>query len=161
MKFKKSKKLCKSLKFFSLAETIESYSADKSTKVGAVALDKRLNVLCVGYNGFPRGVKDTPDKHERPLKYSVTSHAEENVVAQAAFMGVSLRGATLILTTLFPCSTCARLIIQSGIKRVISGKSKDDHKWNQEEQISRRMFLEAGLKVLYYDRKTGKILKLK
>ena len=157
----KQKKLNKVLKFFSLAEAIEGYSKDRSTQVGAVALDKRLNVLCVGYNGFPRKVKDTEPRHQRPLKYSVTAHAEENVIAQAAYTGTKLRGATLILTTLFPCTTCTRLIIQAGIKKVISGRSKSDPKWDAEERISREMFLEADVKVLYYDRTTGKKTKLK
>lgn len=157
----KQKKLNKLLKFFSLAQAVEEYSKDRSTKVGSIALDKRLNVLCVGYNGFPRKVKDIEERHTRPLKYSVTAHAEENLVAQAAYTGTKLRGATLLLTTLFPCTTCTRLIIQSGIKRVISGRSKDDPKWDAEEAISREMFLEAGIKVIYYDRITGKKTKLK
>lgn len=161
MKRNKIQKLQKVLKFLSLAEAVEKYSADKSTKVGAVALDKRLNVLCVGYNGFPRKVLDTPERHERPLKYKVTAHAEENLVAQAAFIGAKLRGATLLLTTLFPCTTCCRLIIQSGIVRVISSKSKSLEKWDEEEKISLEMFREAGIEVIYFDKETGELKEVK
>lgn len=154
------KRLEKSLKFFSLAEAAAQYSKDKSTKVGSVALDENHNLICIGYNGFPRRVKDIPERHERPMKYSVTCHAEENVVSQAAYMGASLRGATLLVTALFPCSTCTRLIIQSGIEMVITSRpqqlSFDGRKdWSEEEEISRGMFLDAGIPVIYYDKETN------
>lgn len=148
------KALEKSFKFFSLAETAAGYSEDKSTKVGAVAIDTNHNVICIGYNGFPRRVKDIPERHERPLKYSVTCHAEENVISQAAYVGASLKDATLLVTTLFPCSTCARLIIQSGIKRVITSKSKVLQKWEDEEKISRGMFEDAGIQIIHYEKET-------
>lgn len=141
----------KVLKFKSLAEAAALYSKDTSTKVGAVALDDDCNVLCVGYNGKPRGVLETIERSARPLKYKFTAHAEENLVAQAARIGTSLKGSTIIVTSLHPCTTCTRLMIQAGVKRIIANKSPEHAEpiWKEEEIYSKEMLDEAGVEVVY------------
>lgn len=147
----------KFLKFLPDAEAARGRSKDRSTKVGAVVLDDDFNIRISGYNGFPRGCNDDVDaRHARPIKYDWTSHAEENCVAQAARVGVSLKGCTILLTSLFPCTGCSRMIIQAGIKRIIAPTIKDAGSgegripWSEKERIAMEMLAEAGVEVLYY-----------
>lgn len=157
--------LTKFLKFLPDAQAARGRSKDRSTKVGAVVIDDDYNVRISGYNGMPRGVDDNVEaRHQRPLKYSWASHAEENCIAQAARIGVSLKGCTILLTSLFPCTTCSRLIIQSGIKRVIAPKfninSTSDAgrtDWDEVSRISSEMLAEAGVEVIYYEVKNDPI----
>ena len=141
----------KFLKFLPDAEAARGRSKDRSTKVGAVVIDDDFNVRISGYNGMPRGVDDDVDaRHERPLKYMWTAHAEENCVAQAARIGVSLKGCTILLTSLFPCTTCSRLIIQAGIKRVFAPQVCANTRWDEQAAIALEMLHEAGVEVEYY-----------
>ncbi len=105
-------------RFIALAEHISAWSKDPSTKVGCVVVGPDREIVTTGYNGFPRGVIDDPKRMERPAKYLWTSHAEENAVAHAARIGVSLKGCTAYVTHC-PCSRCARGLIQAGVKRVV------------------------------------------
>ena len=124
-------------------------SKDRSTKVGAVAVDDNF---CI-----KGGVNDNVEaRHERPLKYRWAVHAEMNVIAQAA--RPVLEGTTLILTSLHPCATCAGLIIQAGIKRVLTRKTEEIKRivegrqdWDEEAAIAMEMFNEAGVEVEYYE----------
>jgi dCMP deaminase len=72
-------------------------------------------------------------------------------VAQAARIGVSLRGCTILLTSLFPCTTCARLIIQAGIKRVVAPAQADNDRWDDQAKVALEMLAEAGVEVRYYE----------
>lgn len=139
------------LKFLPVVQAIAGLSKDPSTKVGAIALDDNRNIVSVGYNGFPRGVKDLPERYnDRPTKYKLISHAEQNLVAQAAFAGKSLAGTTVILSALYPCSSCAKSLIQAGVKRVISPNPEADPKWAEEAKWAQLMFEEAGVEVWHY-----------
>ena len=121
------------------------------TRVGAVVIDEDFNLRISGYNGMPRGIDDNvEDRHERPVKYLWMSHAEENCVAQAARVGVSLKGCTLLVTSLFPCTTCSRLIIQSGIVRVLAPQTPENARWDGEASVALEMLTEAGVEVQYY-----------
>ena len=141
----------KFLKYLPDAEAARSRSKDRSTCVGAVCIDDDFNLRISGYNGMARGVDDDVDaRHERPAKYLWTAHAEENCVAQAARVGVSLKGCTILLTSLFPCTTCSRLIIQSGIKRVLAPKVPENNRWDEQAAVALEMLTEAGVEVRYY-----------
>lgn len=131
-------------KFFPLVETVASMSKD-GTKVGAVIFGPRHEVWSIGYNGPPRGVSDGLDRFSKPHKYKFCAHAEENAIAQA---GRPLVGGTIVVSTLYPCSACARMIIQSGITQVVSlAGPTDSPKWAEEAEYSRIMFREAGVGV--------------
>ena len=141
----------KFLKFLPDAQAARGRSKDGSTKVGAVVIDDDFNVRVSGYNGMPRGVNDNIDaRHDRPIKYLYFSHAEENCIAQAARVGVSLKGCTLLVTSLFPCTTCSRLIIQSGIKRVLAPSKAENARWDDQAIVALEMLTEAGVEVVYY-----------
>jgi dCMP deaminase len=149
----------KYLKFLPDAEAARGRSKDRSTQVGAVVLDDDFNVRISGYNGMPRGINDEVEaRHQRPLKYDWTAHSEENCVAQAARVGVSLKGCTILLTSLFPCTGCSRMIIQAGIKRVLAPSTNidgtnpaDRMDWDEKALIAMEMLTEAGVEIVYYN----------
>ena len=91
-----------------------------STKVGAVLVNPENVAILTGYNGPPRGVKDKPERFERPVKYLYASHAEANLIAHAARHGIRTDGCTVYVTHQ-PCAACMRTLIQAGIKRVVFG----------------------------------------
>ena len=133
--------------FLNLAHDIAKWSKDKSTKVGAVIVeDKRI--ISVGYNGFPRGSNDDlEERHERPLKYKWSEHSERNAIYNAAANGHALTGTTLYCT-MFPCTDCARGIIQSGIIRVVSIEPDLELPiWGEHFKVSLEMFSECGVTV--------------
>lgn len=142
----------KALKFMAVAEAMMNMSKDPSTKVGAVAIDDDFNVLSVGYNGFPRGVNDSSERlNDRPTKYAITVHAEGNTIAQAARKGVSLKDSTVVVTSLFPCSSCAALMIQAGVKRIITSKV-DNERWNKSSELAEGILEEAGVEVVVVEK---------
>lgn len=121
------------------------HAATKSkdgTKVGAVLVRDRT-VLCAGFNGPPRGVKDTADRFIRPRKYLFAAHAETNALATALRNGMSAEGCALYVTHM-PCANCAKLIIQSGVKHVVYGDGATSMP-AEEFEAAKEMFQEAGV----------------
>ena len=101
--------------------------------VGAVIVkDKRI--LSTGYNGAPSGIRHCAEVGCLREALNVQSgmrhelcrgiHAEQNAIIQAAYHGVSVKGASLYCTTQ-PCSICAKMIINAGLNRIIC--STADH----------------------------------
>ncbi|MBE6517702.1 MAG: cytidine deaminase [Thermoplasmata archaeon] len=113
--------------FMDMAKLVSTRSTCTRRHVGAVIVkDKR--VLSTGYNGSPKGTKhceelgcireqmNIPSGTRHELCRGV--HAEQNAVTQAAYFGVSVNGAT-IYTTTYPCSMCAKILINAGIKEIV------------------------------------------
>lgn len=120
-------------------------SRDPSTKVGAHIVRPNQGLASFGYNGFPRGVHDLERRYaDRELKYAMTVHAEVNAILNA---GGIVEGCTLYVSPLFPCSTCAGIIIQAGISRVVYAMPEARKDWEKSFDISRTMFAEARVKV--------------
>jgi len=140
------------LRFVNLASHIATWSKDLSTHVGCVVAGPDHEIISTGYNGIPRGVKDRPSRMERPAKYLWTSHAEENAIAHAARIGVSVRGATAYVTH-HPCCRCARALIQAGISRIVYPVSASGTVGiaSEEFQIAADMFGEAGISIVLLD----------
>lgn len=114
--------------FMMLAKLAASRSTCLSRPTGAVVVKDR-QVVTTGYNGSLPGQAHCMDegtcfrrslKWPEALKYDMcrSAHAEANAIALAAKKGVSLEGGT-IYCTLEPCITCAKLIVMSGITRVV------------------------------------------
>ena len=99
--------------FMSMALLISMRSIDPSQKNGCVIVDENKRVLSVGYNGFPRGSKDELIPLKRPDKHLFIIHAEKNAILNKQFDIIN----STIYVTAFPCLSCMRTIIQSGIKR--------------------------------------------
>lgn len=141
------------LRFLPVARALAALSKDPSTQVGALLLDEDCNVLSTGYNGFPRGVADTPGRlQERATKLTLIAHAEANAIAQAARVGASTLGSTLLVTELHPCADCAKLIVQAGIRRVYAPRRPpiDNNRWDEQERIATLIFEEANIEVCRY-----------
>lgn len=137
------------LRFLALAAHVALWSKDPSTQVGAVIVNAKRQVLGLGYNGFPRGVKDTPERYaDRAQKYPRVVHAEINARENATS---SVEGATLYCT-FFPCPRCAASLIQAGIKHVVSMQNPSDDRYKEEKEIAQNMFWEAGVTYIEYTR---------
>lgn len=115
--------------FMKMAELAGERTTCKRRKIGAVIV-KDNRVISTGYNGAPKGVKHCIDneclRDELGIKSGTQQeicravHAEQNAIIQAAYKGDSTKDATLYTTTA-PCSICAKMIINAGIKRVVVG----------------------------------------
>jgi dCMP deaminase len=142
-------------RFMEMAVLVSAWSscARNGRQVGAI-ITKNKRILTTGYNGAPSGVKSCADKgvcmrdeqkiesgtrHE--LCYAV--HAEQNAIIQAARLGVSVDGATLYCTHQ-PCSICAKMIVNSGISRVI-------YIYPYPDVFAEQIFSEAKVVVQKYD----------
>lgn len=137
-----------------MAKLVSTWSSCFKTdrKVGAV-ISKDKRILTTGYNGAGSGISSCVDRGEclriklgiesgtrHELCYAV--HAEQNAIIQAAKLGVSVDGATLYCTHQ-PCSICAKMIINSGITRVVFDQGYPD-------EFSLKMFAEAGVTIEKY-----------
>lgn len=140
-------------KYWPEAVTAAKHSKDPRTQVGAAIVDHRGVVRATGWNGFPRGVNDDPARYaDREIKLKLVVHAEANAIANAAAVGVPLEGCGLIVTK-FPCHECAKLIIQSGIKKVVAPSPDSDGLWAGSAVIGCHMFEEAGVEIEYLEKK--------
>ena len=75
-----------------VAKTVSKLSKDPSTKVGSVTVTPDNRHCSIGYNGFVRGIEETKEKWERPLKYQYVQHSELNSILNCPFdtMGCTL-----------------------------------------------------------------------
>ncbi|ABT15194.1 hypothetical protein NY2A_B795R [Paramecium bursaria Chlorella virus NY2A] len=141
--------MSKSEKFYSLAcYHAQLFSKDPKMKVATMIIDNNNNIASVGYNGMPRGFEETTARWEKPNKYNYVVHAEANAIVTAARNGFRLDGCSII-TTLFPCNECAKLIIQAGIRKVITSKPIESSTWGESFKYSKEMFDECGIEVEY------------
>ena len=101
--------------FINIAKETSTLSHCVRSKVGAV-LVKDGNIISFGYNGTPAGMPN--DCEEDNVTFPHVIHAESNAIIKAAKTGSAVDGSTLYLT-LSPCLDCSKLILQSGIKRVV------------------------------------------
>lgn len=141
-------------RFMELTRQVGSWSScfQSGRHVGAVIVrDKR--VVATGYNGAPSGIKSCVEKGEclrrknnipsgtkQELCFAV--HAEQNAIVQAARYGIAIQGATLYCTHQ-PCVICAKIIINSGIARVVYEEGYPD-------PFSLQLFREAGTVIEKY-----------
>lgn len=133
-------------RFMNLAHHVAGWSKDPSTKVGAVIVNDKKQVLSLGYNGFPRGVHDCAERYnDRSTKLQFVAHAERNALDNAY---IDVDGATLY-STLYPCSECAKGIIQRGIRQVVTSKDwHDSHADRFRFDVTQQMFEEADVEVV-------------
>ncbi len=125
------------IRFMKMARLISEWSScyRAGRSVGAVIVkDKRI--MTTGYNGAPAGLKTCRERGEcmrdclnipsgtrTEMCYAI--HAEQNAIIQAAKLGISIDGATIYCTHQ-PCSVCAKMIVNVGIKRVVFDQAYPD-----------------------------------
>lgn len=122
------------------------HAATKSkdtTQVGAILVGPDGEVRLTAFNGPPRGVEDLVERRERPAKYLFASHAEANLVSFAAREGIRTAGC-IVYVTHSPCASCARTLIQAGIREVVCGHGTTSMP-PEEFAAARLMFREAGV----------------
>lgn len=135
------------LRFLSLAKHVSDWSKDPSTKVGSIIVDSNKRVLSMGYNGFPAQIKDDAEHYlNRELKLKKVVHAEMNAIV---FAQRDLSTSTLYVWPFMPCSNCAGLVIQSGIKKVVSVEN-DNPKWQESFRLTEEMFEDANVILRLY-----------
>lgn len=139
-------------RYLKLAYEVAQWSKDPSSKIGAVTVGAKGQVLSQGFNGLPRGLKDDFTRlHVRETKYKYVVHAEMNAIYNATYNGTSLDGSTLYVYGLPICSECAKGVIQVGIKRVVMPNQNINGKWLDSWLTSMSFFDEAGVDFDFID----------
>jgi len=145
--------------FMEVADAISKRATcDRGRSGCVIARDKQL--LVTGYVGSPQGLPHCDDIGHQMKKvihedghitqHCVrTVHAEQNAICQAAKRGISIDGATLYCR-MTPCRTCAMLIINCGIVRVVC-----ENRYHSAEE-SEQMFSQAGIKLDYVSKEVLK-----
>lgn len=139
----------KNVRFMYLAQHVSNWSKDPSTKTGCVIVRPDTTVAAVGYNGFPRTIKDRPEiLGNREEKYKRTIHCEMNAILSAR---ERLAGYTLYNWPGQSCDRCAVHIIQTGIIKVVSPKIENEftERWREQSRLAEELFAEAGVEVVY------------
>lgn len=171
MKTKKQKKITNKTTrpswdeyFMHLAEAVGNRGTCDRGKSGSVIVkDKRI--LTTGYVGAPIGLphcdevghemhKVTHEDGTESMHCIRTVHAEQNALIQAARNGISLDGST-VYCKMTPCYTCAKLIINAGVSRVVA--SRDYHASKQ----SKKAFKEAKVKLEILDKTVEQYANMK
>jgi len=136
-------------RFLDMALLCSTWSKDPSTKVGSVIVSDRRRVVSVGYNGFPRGLPDNTEwLNNREQKLKLVAHAERNALDNAECSVVG----SVLYTTLFPCSECAKSIVQRDIQRVVSFSFEKDQEIKYNFEQSKLLFEAAGIEITLYNR---------
>ncbi|HXX37237.1 MAG TPA: cytidine/deoxycytidylate deaminase family protein [bacterium] len=137
--------------FMSLARLASTRSTCLRRRVGAVIVKDRM-VLSTGYNDTPRGMKNCGDggcdrcrsdaASGTALDTCLCLHAEQNAIIQAAYHGVGIAGGT-IYSTHQPCLTCAKMIVNAGITRIVYQEPYPD-------ALAERMLGEAAVDLVRF-----------
>lgn len=147
--------------FMEISRTVaKRATCDRGRSGCVIARDRQL--LVTGYVGSPRGLPHCDDVGHQMKKVMHddghvsqhcvrTVHAEQNAICQAARLGISLQGSTLYCK-MTPCRTCAMLIINCGIERVVC-----EQKYHSGAE-SEEMFRQAGISLEFF---SEEVLKYK
>ena len=140
-----------------IAKVVAKRSTCLRRRFGAVVVKNNV-LLASGYNGAPKGLKHCSEVDCQRDRMGIPSgknqemcrglHAEMNALLQAAEYGIPISGAILYSTT-HPCSLCAKMIINTGIKRVVIS---DDYPDSQ----SKNLLEEADIEIIFCKKKKKK-----
>ena len=138
-------------RFMEVARLVSSWAScyQQDRKIGAVIV-KEKRIMTTGYNGAPAGVQTCVERGEclrkklgipsgtrHEICYAI--HAEQNAIIQAAKLGIAIEGATLYCTHQ-PCIICAKMIVNSGITRIVYEKGYPD-------DFSLQIIAESGVQI--------------
>lgn len=137
--------------FMQIAEVIKTRSTCLRRQVGAVIV-KDHRILATGYNGVPSNISHCIDQTCVRQELNIPSgerhelcrgmHAEQNAIVQAAKYGINIGGSTLYCTTQ-PCVICTKMIVSSGITKVI-------YKGRYSDELALQMMKEADIAIEAY-----------
>lgn len=136
-------------RFYRMAMLIATWSKDPKCAVGTVIATHDCRNISTGYNGFPRGFEDKPERlADKDQRLAFTVHAELNAIYNARF---SLHQC-LLFSTKFPCHECAKGIIQAGIICVVcpppTQYAQGCGTWAISQKNANLMLTEASVKVV-------------
>ena len=140
-------------------------SKDPSTQVGACIVNEDGRVISTGYNGSPNGWdnnsfpwgNNVKEIGEENTKYPYVIHAEMNSILN--YKGEDLKDSTMYVT-LFPCTNCAKIIVQSGIKKLIY--LNDDRKDTKDNKCAKLLLHACGVEYIdFSELKTDNYDKVK
>ena len=110
--------------------------------VGACVVSPNRHQFSLGYAGFPQGIDDNPERLADPeFRMYHTVHAELNAILNAR---CSVEGWTIYVTEA-PCHDCSNAIVQSGIKRAVTGPPRRDSNWHRSQLEGAETMRESGL----------------
>lgn len=144
----RSKQTKLDLRYLRMARIWAENSYCKRRQVGALVVKDKM-IISDGYNGTPSGFENVCEDNNVTKPYVL--HAEANAITKLARSSNNSEGSTLYVTA-SPCIECAKLIIQSGIKRVVYAE-----KYRLDDGI--KLMQRAGIKVEYLnpDEKTSSV----
>lgn len=125
--------------FMAIVRAVATRATCSRRAIGAVLVKNKM-ILATGYNGAPAGLRHCDHTHGGDLlngHCARSTHAEQNAIVQAARHGVSIEGATLYCSN-NPCLTCAKLLINAGVCRIVYDSSYPD-------EIAIGLLAEAGV----------------
>ncbi len=137
----KEKELMLDKRYMQMARNWAENSYCERRKVGALIVKNKM-IISDGFNGTPSGFENICEDENNVSKPYVL-HAEANAITKVARSNNSSDGATLYVTA-SPCIECAKLIIQSGIKRVVFG---EHYRITDGIDLLKR----AGIEVIYLE----------
>ncbi|MFQ5809886.1 MAG: cytidine/deoxycytidylate deaminase family protein [Armatimonadota bacterium] len=136
--------------FMQIARVVASRSTCLRRSVGAILVSDR-HILATGYNGPPSGAPHCSElggcyrerlgipSGER-MELSRCLHAEQNAIIQAAIHGVKLEPPIICYTTTQPCITCAKMLMNAGVRRIVFAGHYPD-------ELAVEMLSEAGIEL--------------
>jgi dCMP deaminase len=118
--------------FMEIAHVVKTRSNCLDIQIGSVIVREK-RIIATGYNGTPMGITNCNDggcercklreegklKHGEKKDLCICVHAEQNALLQSAYHGISTKDSTFY-TTASPCSQCAKMIINAGVKKVVA-----------------------------------------
>lgn len=131
-------------RFIEMCKLVASWSKDPSTKTGAVIVRPDRTVISVGFNGFPKNMKDNAELYaDREKKYSRVVHCEVNALVHAYSC---VEGATLYTWPFASCDRCCVQMLQAGISRFVFPKPSEDAltRWGKAFDLTKSYIEEAG-----------------
>ncbi|XP_076467051.1 deoxycytidylate deaminase-like isoform X3 [Babylonia areolata] len=139
--------------FMSVAFLSAKRSKDPLTRVGACIVNEDLRIVGIGYNGMANGIKDDEMDWSKEGKRLYVCHAEMNAIVNK--IQADVRGCTMYVS-MFPCNECAKLLIQSGIKKVVFYSDKKHDK--DYTAAARKLLKKAGVETEPYKNVTKVVI---
>lgn len=135
--------------FLGLATVVSQRSHDIQTQHGCVITDSHNRILGVGYNGFPRGLKNDNDlPNTRPDKYPWMIHAERNALSNCIVRPDN----GIAYVTGQCCNDCIMALWQEGVSTVVMSKNHGTHLFDQDAQDRFNKFVQmSGINIMYVE----------
>lgn len=135
--------------FLQIADLVATRATCLRLRVGAILVRDRM-IISTGYNGSPRKTEQCDEVGCRIVNGHCvrTVHAEANTVLQAAYHGISTKGATLY-TRYLPCEHCTKILINAGVEKIVY---REIYK-NIDQPFTKKLARQAEVKLVKLPKK--------